>query len=75
MLQVRRYLNELRPLLRKLNKQHFADLSAQTDKARMDLTTLQHTLQLDPTNGELMQKEMEAKKKYIDIISSSLSLI
>ena len=41
----------------------------------MDLTTLQHTLQLDPTNGELMQKEMEAKKKYIDIISSNLSLI
>ncbi|KAJ8432376.1 hypothetical protein Cgig2_021910 [Carnegiea gigantea] len=75
MLQVRRYLNQLRPLLSKLNRQHFVDLKTQQEKARMDLTTLQHTLQLDPTNGELIQKEMEARLKYIDIISSNLSLI
>jgi len=34
MLQVRRYLNKRRPLLNKLNRQHFIDLRAQTDKSK-----------------------------------------
>ena len=75
MLQVRRYLNKLKPLLSKLNRQPFTDLRAQIEKARSDLISIQFILQQDSTNGELLQKDMDAKKKYTDIISLCLSLI
>jgi len=68
-------MNKIRPLLSKLNRQHFVDLRAQTDKARSDLTNLQLILQQDPTNSELLQKEIDARKKHLDNLSSSLSLI
>ncbi|KAJ8426158.1 hypothetical protein Cgig2_032640 [Carnegiea gigantea] len=74
-LQMDLYLNKLRPLLSKLNRQHFADLRAQTEKARSDLTNIQFILQQDPTNDELLQKELDARKRYTDIMSSCLLLI
>ncbi|KAJ8422266.1 hypothetical protein Cgig2_000654 [Carnegiea gigantea] len=41
------YLNKLRPMLMKLNRHHFADLRAQPDAARLELTTLQSKLAED----------------------------
>ena len=75
MLQVRRYLDKIRPLLSQLNRHHFTDLRAQTEKARSVLSNLQLILQHDPTNEDILKKEQEARKRYLDILSSSLSLI
>jgi len=75
MLQVRRYMDKIRPLLSNLNRQHLADLRAQTNKARSVLINLQLILQHDPINEGLLKKELEARKKYSDFLSSSLSLI
>ncbi|KAJ8419339.1 LOW QUALITY PROTEIN: hypothetical protein Cgig2_024014 [Carnegiea gigantea] len=41
MLQVKRYLDHLRPQLKKLNRHHYADLRAQQEKAKLELTNLQ----------------------------------
>jgi len=54
MLQVKRYLDHPKPQLKKLNK-HFANLTAQQEKARQELINLQHTLLQDPCNEELIQ--------------------
>ena len=75
MLQVKRYSDHLRPQSKKLNKHHFVDLRAQQENVRQDLINLQHTLIQDPCKEELIQQEMQIKQKYIDIVSSSISLI
>ncbi|KAJ8434479.1 hypothetical protein Cgig2_012113 [Carnegiea gigantea] len=75
MLQVRKYLDKIRPPLSKLNRQHFTDLRAQTEKARSVLSNLQLIMQQDPTNEDLLQKEQEARNRHLDMLSSSLSLI
>ncbi|KAJ8443061.1 hypothetical protein Cgig2_004266 [Carnegiea gigantea] len=75
MLQLRGYLDQLRPQLKKLNKHHYADLRTQHDIARRDLTATQQELQPDPSNNRLIQKEKEVRGKYIDILSSNISLI
>ena len=73
--QLKTYLDKLRPKLMKLNRHHFADLRAQKDKARMELTTLQRKMAQDSGNAQLIQQELDLKKKYIDIVSSNLSPI
>ena len=74
-MQVKKYLDLIKPLLAQLNRQYFADLRSQTDKAKSDLSNVQLLLQQDPTNEVLMQKEKDARKRYADILTSSLSLI
>ncbi|KAJ8425111.1 hypothetical protein Cgig2_015889 [Carnegiea gigantea] len=50
------------------NSNTLQNASSKKEKARQDLINLQHTLIQDPCNEELIQQEMEIKKKYIDII-------
>ncbi|KAJ8419711.1 LOW QUALITY PROTEIN: hypothetical protein Cgig2_028801 [Carnegiea gigantea] len=44
-------------------------------RPKLELTTLQSKLTEDSSNAHLIQQEQDLKKKYIDIISSSISLI
>ncbi|KAJ8422664.1 hypothetical protein Cgig2_014509 [Carnegiea gigantea] len=46
MQQIRVYLNQLRPKLKQLNSNHFADLRGQQDIAKTDLLQLQHYIAL-----------------------------
>jgi len=73
--QLGRYLAHIRTKLRTLNKDHFAGLKSQQNKARSELDNIQSGLQDDPRNEHLQQQEKEGREKYIDILSSSLSLI
>ena len=73
--QLGRYLAHLRAKLRILNKDHFANLRSQQSKARSELDKIQSALQDDPSNDHLHHQEKEVREKYIDDLSSSLSLI
>ena len=73
--QLGRYLAHIRTKLRTLNKDYFAGLKSQQNKARSELDNIQSGLQDDPRNEHLQQQEKEGREKYIDILSSSLSLI
>ncbi|KAJ8419275.1 hypothetical protein Cgig2_018750 [Carnegiea gigantea] len=58
-----------------LNKDHFADLRAQQDKGRRELSNIQQALQHDQRNKNLLQEEKTARDRYVSIFSSSISLI
>ena len=75
MVQFRRFLTNMRPLLNKINKDKFADLRSQQERARVELTGIQQQLQLDPENAILIQEEKQIRDKYIGILSSSKALI
>lgn len=66
---------KIRAKLRLLNKDHFADLRSQQSEIRNELEKIQSSLQNDPNNEQLLHHEKEAREKYIDILSSSLSLM
>lgn len=69
------YLDQIRPLLRKLNNDKFADLKVQQLRARHELDKIRVELQQQPSDQSIASKERKAKEHYITILSSSLSLI
>ena len=73
--QLRTAQAHLRSLLSKLNKNHFADLRAQQEKAKKELTNIQIQLQVTPGDGSLIQTEKGLKCKCNDILASSLALV
>ena len=73
--RLKNILDRIRPQLIKLNRQYFADLREQIIKARFMLTELQSQLANDRDNMHLAHQERILRLKYVDIISSSLSLI
>jgi len=50
MAQLKLFHDNLRPRLRKLNKNHFADIHEQKDKAKQCLEDIQKQMQADPNN-------------------------
>ncbi|KAJ8421701.1 LOW QUALITY PROTEIN: hypothetical protein Cgig2_002598 [Carnegiea gigantea] len=66
------FLNKLRPHLKQLNRDYFADLRAQQDKAK---SNIQLTFQHDQRNYNLLQEEKIARDRYVNILSSSISLM
>ncbi|KAJ8426825.1 hypothetical protein Cgig2_022606 [Carnegiea gigantea] len=73
--QIGSLLAQIRAKLRLFNRDHFADLRSQQGKARITMETVQQALQTDPRNEHLLQKEKEARDRYIAILSSSLCLM
>ncbi|KAJ8424056.1 hypothetical protein Cgig2_008652 [Carnegiea gigantea] len=73
--QLGRYLAHLKIKLRILNKDHFANLGSQQSKARGELDKIQSGLQDDPSSEHLHHQEKEAREKYIDVLSSIVSLM
>ncbi|KAJ8425482.1 hypothetical protein Cgig2_023898 [Carnegiea gigantea] len=73
--QLRSVMANLRSHLSELNRDNFADLRAQQEKAREELTNLQMQLQESPGNTSLIQVEKDLKSKYSDILSSSMALM
>jgi len=73
--QIGSLLAQMRAKLRLFNRDHFANLRSQQGKARITMETVQQALQTDPRNEHLLQKEKEARDRYIAILSSSLSLM
>ncbi|KAJ8433627.1 hypothetical protein Cgig2_023566 [Carnegiea gigantea] len=69
--QLRNVMAKLRSLLSKLNRDKYADLRAQQELARGELTKIQQQLQEDPVNSMLIQAKKGARGKYIDILSYS----
>ena len=57
MVQFKRFLANMRPLLSKIKKAKFADLRSQQDRIRAELTGIQQQLPLDPENATLIQAE------------------
>ncbi|KAJ8429748.1 hypothetical protein Cgig2_031566 [Carnegiea gigantea] len=69
------YLSSLRPKLSKLHRDNFKDLRQQVETARQRLTTVQQALYNSPGDSALVQQEKTLRDQYIDILSSSISLI
>jgi len=69
------FLIDLRHPLRQLNKNKFADIYKQQATARNDLLKAQAQLQQDPTNQELIFKEVSCRDLYISINHSAMLLI
>ncbi|KAJ8425647.1 hypothetical protein Cgig2_023401 [Carnegiea gigantea] len=73
--QLRSVMANLRSQLSKLNRDNFANLRAQNEKARVDLINLQMKLQNSPGDTTLIQAEKDLKSRYTDILSSCLALM
>ncbi|KAJ8431201.1 hypothetical protein Cgig2_020312 [Carnegiea gigantea] len=73
--QLRNVMAKLRSLLSKLNRDKYADLRAQQELARGELTKIQQQLQEDPVNSMLIQAKKGARGKYIHILSSCMTLM
>ena len=73
--QAKHFFSQMRHYLSQLNCDHFHDLKIQQESARNALLRLQHDLQCTPGHANLQQQEMEARKKYNSILSSSLVLL
>ncbi|KAJ8423153.1 LOW QUALITY PROTEIN: hypothetical protein Cgig2_011558 [Carnegiea gigantea] len=58
-----------------LHKDNYADLRALQELARGELARIQHHLQEDPMNSMTIQAEEEARSRYINILSSSMTLM
>ncbi|KAJ8421961.1 hypothetical protein Cgig2_022522 [Carnegiea gigantea] len=69
------FLIDLRHPLRQLNKNKFADIYKQQATARNDLLKAQAQLQQDPTNQELIFKEVSCRDLYISINHLAMLLI
>ncbi|KAJ8427494.1 hypothetical protein Cgig2_028165 [Carnegiea gigantea] len=67
-------LKRLQSLLKKLNRDKFADLQEQEERVRNNLEQIQLDLQGTPSDAELIVREKEARGKYLQILHSSLSL-
>ncbi|KAJ8419498.1 hypothetical protein Cgig2_013225 [Carnegiea gigantea] len=73
--QIKVVLMKLKPGIRRLNREKFANLYAQQVKVKEELSTVQSQLLTDPVNQAMIAKEAEHKKRYITIQSPFISLI
>ena len=69
------FLKRLQHGLRKLNRDHYADLREQQQIARNRLTDAQRALSIAPEDDTLRKLEVDARDQYIRILSSSIDLI
>ena len=68
-------LNNIKVELLKLNRDKYADLRSQMQRAKVDLESLQSQLMVDPTCSELQLRESQAQAHYISLTSSVIDLI
>ncbi|XP_020242621.1 uncharacterized protein LOC109820840 [Asparagus officinalis] len=61
-------LKNLKPVLKDLNKKYFMDISQQVIRAQAELNEVQVKLYSDLFNSELIAKEKECTKKYINLL-------
>jgi len=75
MLSLCKYLNHIRNPLRRLHKEHFADLKNQQLRARRNLELIQLEYQNHPGDSLKATQKKEAGERSISILSSSIDLI
>ncbi|KAJ8421769.1 hypothetical protein Cgig2_000946 [Carnegiea gigantea] len=73
--QAKHFFYQMRHQLSRLNRDHFKDLKTQQEIARNALLKLQQDIQCSPDSATLKHQEIEARNKYISILSSSLALL
>ncbi|KAJ8424767.1 hypothetical protein Cgig2_017419 [Carnegiea gigantea] len=73
--QVYQFLSTMKHCLRQFNKNHFHDLKTQQEVYRQQPIDIKTTLQATPGADHLLEKEQELRKRYIEILSSSISLL
>jgi len=70
-----RYVDLVRPLLRKLNRENYSNLKDQQVKARLDFEQKQKKAQKHVGDTFREQQENEARERYVSILSSSMDFI
>ena len=61
--------------LKQLSRSRYADIYEQQQKARDNLTQIQHLLHMDPTNQALLIQEQQSREHYVAINHSAMLLI
>ena len=75
LIQLKKFYDKLRTRLRLLNKNHYADLHEQKERAKRRLEEIQLQLHDHPRNNDLQRHEKEARNHYISILSSVMDLL
>lgn len=75
MFQLCSKLKSLKKVLRRLNKEHFSDISERVRAARDNLSRIQHLLQANPSDSGLWKEEVEAVNNYSRLIRAQESFL
>ncbi|XP_074306248.1 uncharacterized protein LOC141641489 [Silene latifolia] len=75
MFSVIKKLKALKPILKQLNKECYADIENSTSIAEKELEAIQLQIESDPQNAELIQQEMEISDKLKDMQAARISYL